>query len=248
MKVKSTVGVIIPAKNEEESIALVLQAIPARLKPLVLVVNNNSADRTALLAEQNGAVVLEESLPGYGNVMLRGLRYLKDHPVEVVVFLDGDYSDYPEEMGRLIQPITQDGYDMVLSTRLNPLFDKASLPFHVVYGNRFCVFCMNALFGTKYTDLGPFRAIRYDRLIQLDMKDRNFGWTAEMQAKAAIHGLRVTEVPVRYRTRVGTSKISGTVKGSVLAGAKILYTIFKLRCISGHVWSRGQTSVPKRTV
>jgi glycosyltransferase involved in cell wall biosynthesis len=232
------IGVLIPTKNEEQSIALVLRAIPTQHKPHVLVVDNNSSDQTVQLAKQNGAVVLQENLPGYGNVMLRGLRYFEDRSVDIMVFLDGDYSDYPGEMSKLIDPIINDGYDMVLSTRLNPLFDKTSLPLHVVYGNKFCVFWMNTFFGTKYTDLGPFRAIRYDRLVQLKMKDQNYGWTAEMQAKAGIHRLRVKEIPVRYRKRVGASKISGTLKGSILAGSKILYTIFKLYWTSRYLQSR----------
>lgn len=222
------VAVIIPAKNEQDSIALVLQAVPPAYRELVIVVDNNSEDQTAAIARQNRAIVLRQELPGYGNVMLKGLGYLEQHPVDIVVFLDGDYSDYPEEMPQLVEPIARGEYDMVLSTRLNPLHDKNALPRHVVYGNRLAVACMNLLFGTSYTDLGPFRAIRFDRLIDLDMQDRNYGWTVEMQVKARLHGLRVREVPVRYRKRKGKSKISGTIKGSVFAGSKILYTIFML--------------------
>lgn len=222
------IAVVIPARNEERSIALVLRDIPTIYHPLIIVVDNGSRDRTAEVAERHGAIVLREQQPGYGNVMLKGLDYLATHPIDIVVFLDGDYSDYPEEMPRLVEPIQRGESDMVLSTRLNPLFDMEALPPHVVYGNRLCVFLTNIFFGTRYTDLGPFRAIRYDALMQLQMEDRNYGWTVEMQIKAKLHGLRTMEVPVRYRKRVGQSKISGTIRGSVLAGSKILYTIFRL--------------------
>lgn len=222
------VGVVIPAHNEEDSIALVLDAIPQEFISSVVMVDNNSTDRTAEIAREKGAVVLHEKLRGYGRVVQTGLRHFKDHPVDIVVFLDGDYSDYPEEMGRLIEPIVNQGYDMVLSTRLNPLYDKNSLSPHVIYGNKLVVFLTNLLFGTQYTDLGPFRAIRYDALELLGMEDNNYGWTVEMQAKACLHKLKVLEVPFRYRARIGTSKISGTIKGSVLAGSKMLYTVFRL--------------------
>ncbi len=222
------IGVVIPARNEEDSITLVLDAIPQQMSSTVVVVDNNSTDQTAAMARKNGAVVLQETLPGYGRVVQRGLRYFKDHPVDIVVFLDGDYSDYPEEMGQLIAPIMDEGYDMVLSTRLNPLYNKSSLSPHVVYGNKLVVFLINRLFDTKYTDLGPFRAIRYDTLERLQMEDNNYGWTVEMQVKACLQRLKVKEVPVRYRARIGTSKISGTIKGSVLAGTKMIYTVLKL--------------------
>lgn len=222
------IGVVIPARNEEDSIVLVLDAIPQQFPSTVVVVDNNSTDQTATMAREHGAVVLQEKLPGYGRVVQTGLRYFKDHPVDIVVFLDGDYSDYPEEMGQLVEPIMNQGYDMVLSTRLNPLYDKKSLSPHVIYGNKLVVFLINRLFATDYTDLGPFRAIRYDALKQLQMEDNNYGWTVEMQVKARLHRLKVKEVPVRYRARIGTSKISGTIKGSVLAGTKMIYTALKL--------------------
>ena len=222
------IGVIIPARNEEDAIAHVLRDIPAKLAPRVVVVNNRSTDRTAEIARAQGAVVLDEDRPGYGRVMLTGLEYFAQYPVDVVVFLDGDYSDYPDEMGRLVQPILEEGYDLVLSTRLNPLYDKESLGPHVIYGNKLVVFLMNFLCGSRYTDLGPFRAIRYDALRKLDMQDLNYGWTVEMQAKACRYGLKVKEVPFRYRQRIGKSKISGTIKGTVLAGSKMIYMVFKL--------------------
>ncbi|MCR4347758.1 MAG: glycosyltransferase family 2 protein [Sulfuricaulis sp.] len=224
------IGVIIPARDEEDSIAHVLRDIPADLSPCVVVVNNRSTDRTAEIARAHGAVVINEQRPGYGRVMLTGLEYFARHPVDIVVFLDGDYSDYPAEMGRLVQPIVEEGYDLVLSTRLNPLLDKESLGPHVIYGNKLVVFLMNLLSGSRYTDLGPFRAIRYDALRKLDMRDLNYGWTVEMQAKAWRLGLKVMEVPMRYRKRIGQSKISGTIKGTVLAGSKMIYMVFR-RCL-----------------
>jgi glycosyltransferase involved in cell wall biosynthesis len=222
------IGVIIPARNEEDSITHVLRDIPARLSARVVVVNNRSTDRTAEIARAQGAVVLDEDRPGYGRVMLTGLDHFARHPVDIVVFLDGDYSDYPDEMGRLVQPILEEGYDLVLSTRLNPLHDKESLGPHVIYGNKLVVFLMNLLCGSRYTDLGPFRAIRHDALRKLNMQDLNYGWTVEMQAKACRYGLKVKEVPFRYRKRIGKSKISGTIKGTVLAGSKMIYLVLKL--------------------
>lgn len=222
------IGVIIPARNEEEAIAKVLRDIPAELSPRVVVVNNRSTDRTAEIARAHGAVVLDENRPGYGRVMLTGLEYFARHPVDVVVFLDGDYSDYAEEMARLVQPIVEEDYDLVLSTRLNPLYDKESLGPHVIYGNKLVVFLMNLLCGSHYTDLGPFRAMRYEALRKLNMRDLNYGWTVEMQAKAYRHGMKIEELPVRYRKRIGQSKISGTIKGTVLAGSKMIYTVLRL--------------------
>lgn len=225
----TTVGVVIPVRNEEAGIGLVLRDIPADLSAVVVVVDNGSTDATASIARESGAVVLREEIPGYGRVVAKGVDYFREHAVDIVVFLDGDYSDYPQEMRGLIEPIIENQYDMIVSTRLNPLYDVASLPAHVVWGNKLVVFLMNRLFRTSHTDLGPFRAIRYDALMELGMEDRDYGWTVEMQVKAKLHGLEVREFPVRYRQRVGQSKISGTLKGSILAGSKMLYTLIRLR-------------------
>ncbi|MBW1788199.1 MAG: glycosyltransferase family 2 protein, partial [Deltaproteobacteria bacterium] len=224
----TSIGIVIPVRNEEDSIALVLQDIPTGLNALVVVVDNGSTDETSRVARANGAVVLNEEIPGYGRAMLRGIDYLRNHPVDIVVFLDGDYSDYPQAMEKLIEPITNNEYDLVVSTRLDPLYDRKSLSPHVIYGNKLVVFIMNLLFDTNYTDLGPFRAIRYESLVQLQMEDLDYGWTVEMQVKAKLRGLKAREFPVRYRIRVGQSKISGTIKGTVLAGSKMLYTLLKL--------------------
>ena len=223
-----SVGIIIPVRNEQGSIALVLRDIPASLNALVVVVDNGSSDKTSDIAATNGAVVLTENTPGYGRAMLKGIDYLRQHPVDIIVSLDGDYSDYVEVMPQLIEPIVNDAYDLVVSTRLNPLFNKKSLSPHVVYGNKLVVFFMNLLFGTTYTDLGPFRAIRYSSMMQLEMVDLDYGWTVEMQVKAKLHNLKVKELPVHYRIRVGQSKISGTIKGTVLAGSIMLLTLVKL--------------------
>jgi len=223
------VGVVIPARNEEDSIALVLQSIPTDINAKIVVIDNGSTDTTTDIAQKLGAIVLHEAIPGYGRVMSKGIAYFKDTPVDIIVFLDSDYSDYPQEMTKLIEPIINNDYDMVVSSRLNPLYDKKSLPFHVIWGNKLVVAFMNMLFQTDYTDLGPFRAIRYQRLLQLQMQDMNYGWTVEMQAKAKLLDFKTTELSVRYRQRIGQSKISGTIKGSILAGTKMFYTLLKLR-------------------
>lgn len=203
--------------------------IPDAINACVVVVDNGSSDATASIAQESGAFVLHEPVTGYGRVVSRGIGFFEDKPVDIIVFLDGDNSDYAQEMPKLIEPIVNNAFDMVVSTRLNPLYDKKSLPLHVVWGNRLVVFFMNLLFGTNHTDLGPFRAIRYDRLLQLHMQDRDYGWTVEMQVRAKLEGFKVRELPVKYRLRIGQSKISGTIKGSVLAGWKMLYTLIKLR-------------------
>ncbi len=234
----TTVGVVIPVRNEEAAIALVLQDIPAEISALVVVVDNGSTDATAHIAQESGAVVLHERTPGYGRVMSTGIDYFRRQPVDIIVFLDGDYSDYPQETAKLIEPIINQECDMVVSTRLNPLYVKTSLPAHVVWGTKLVVFLMNLLFRTSHTDLGPLRAIRYDRLMQLHMKDTNYGWTVEMQIKAKLLGFKVREFPVRYRQRIGQSKISGTIKGSVLAGCKMLYVTLMLRLIPVDHWKQ----------
>jgi glycosyltransferase involved in cell wall biosynthesis len=223
------IGVIIPAFNEEQSIGLVINAIPEELSKIVVVGNNGSTDQTAAVARKAGAVVVDESRKGYGNACLAGMAYLKtlETPPEIVVFLDGDFSDYPGEMSNLIRPIAENEVDLVIGSRVLGNRENGALLPHQQFGNWLAVSMLKWLYGYRFTDLGPFRAIRYDRLMQLDMQDRNFGWTVEMQVKAAKHGLKCTEVPVSYRKRVGTSKVSGTIKGSVMAGYKIIGTILR---------------------
>lgn len=223
-------SVIIPALNEEKSIGAVLAAIPPAwpggLVDEVIVVNNGSADRTETIARQYGARVVSQPERGYGAACLAGIAALKPE-TGIVVFLDADFSDYPEEIGLLIRPIVEWGADLALGTRMLDGASRAALTPQQRWGNWLATTLIRWRFGFRYTDLGPFRAIRREALDKLGMRDRNYGWTVEMQIKALQAGLRIVEVPMRYRARIGRSKISGTLKGTLLAGAKILYTISK---------------------
>ncbi len=221
-------ALIIPALNEEDSIPRVLAEVPAGLFGQVLVVDNGSNDRTAALAAAQGAQVLHEPRRGYGSACLRGIAHL-DPATEVVVFLDADGSDAPAEAGRLIEPIAAGRADFVVGSRELGQREEGALTPHQRSGNRLAVWLIRLLYGFRYTDLGPFRAIRFSSLGQLGMADHNYGWTIEMQMKALQKGLRVIEAPVTCRRRFGgTSKVSGTVAGSLAAGFKILWTIARL--------------------
>lgn len=226
------VDVIIPAFNEESSIGLVLSDLPWDLVREVVVCNNGSTDRTAEVAARQGATVLHAPRKGYGSACLEGIAYLKAKPAEqqpdIVVFLDGDYSDHPEELPLLLRPLLEEGAELVIGSRaLGELEPGAMMP-QQVFGNWLATNLIRFFYGYRFTDLGPFRAIRWDKLLALNMQDPDFGWTVEMQVKAAKLGLRCVEVPVSYRRRVGVSKVSGTLRGTLLAGHKILWTIFKL--------------------
>ncbi|GJL78400.1 MAG: glycosyl hydrolase [Nitrospinaceae bacterium] len=219
------VSVIIPAFNEESSIGLVLNALPKETLHEIIVVDNGSTDETARVARESGARVVEEKRKGYGSACLKGISELNQP--DVVVFLDGDFSDYPEEIIQLVEPIASGNQDFVLGSRMILPESRAALLPQARYGNRLAVFLMRLFFGIRYTDLGPFRAIRYESLVKIGMQDTNFGWTVEMQIKAVQKKLRILEIPVHYRERVGVSKITGTFSGTLKAGTKIIYTIFK---------------------
>ena len=220
-----SISVIIPAYNEQESVGKVVSEIPRPTVNQIIVVDNGSTDKTAEVAQRAGAQVVFESKRGYGQACLRGLAALEDP--SIVVFLDGDYSDYPEELTDLCEPISNDVADIVIGSRvLGESAPGALLP-QARFGNWLAVLLIRKLFGVKFTDIGPFRAISYDCLKKLNMEDTDFGWTVEMQVKAALGKLRCLEIPVRYRKRIGNSKITGTISGSLRAGSKILLTIFK---------------------
>ena len=221
----SRISIIIPAYNEESSIGLVLDALPQEKLHEIIVVDNGSTDATARVAQEHGARVVKEPRKGYGSACLKGIDEL-DAP-DIVVFIDGDFSDFPEEIVLLIGPIETGEKDFVLGSRMIlPKSQLALLP-QARYGNRLAVFLIKLFFKHEFTDLGPFRAIRYSSLMSIGMKDMDFGWTVEMQIKAVRNGLRIREVPVNYRKRIGISKITGTVLGTFRAGTKIIYTIFK---------------------
>lgn len=223
------ITVIIPAFDEEEAIGLVLREIPS-VADEVVVVDNGSRDRTALVARAAGARVAYEPRRGYGQACLTGIAAAPR--ADLYVFLDGDHSDYPGQLVDLLGPILAGEADLVIGSRQLGRREPGAHPLHAVLGTRACVGLMNLLLGTEATDLGPFRAITAQALRRLDMRDRNFGWTVEMQIKAARGGLRVREVPVDYRPRIGRSKVSGTAWGTIRAGTKILGTILR------HAWTR----------
>jgi glycosyltransferase involved in cell wall biosynthesis len=219
------ISVIIPAYNEEDSIGRVLNDLPQEKLKEIIVVNNASTDNTAEVARLNGAKVVEERHRGYGAACLRGISEVSGS--DIVVFIDGDYSDYPEELDQLIKPILENRADFVLGSRMIYLESREALLPQARYGNKLATFLMHMFFGYRFTDLGPFRAIRFDSLKQMNMVDTDFGWTVEMQIKAVKNNLRIQEIPVHYRERIGISKITGTISGTFKAGVKIIYTIFK---------------------
>tara|TARA_R110002049_G_scaffold279949_2_gene459105 strand:+ start:115 stop:807 length:693 start_codon:yes stop_codon:yes gene_type:complete len=222
------IKVIIPACNEAASIALVINDIP-KLVDEVIVVSNNSTDDTELNAKNAGATVLTESNKGYGYACLKGMQYIanQNENPDIVVFLDGDYSDYPEELTKIIAPILNDDIDFVIGARTKKLREAGAMTFPQIFGNWLATNLMRLFFNAKFTDLGPFRAIKYQKLLALKMEDKTYGWTVEMQLKALKQKMTYTEVPVNYRNRIGLSKVSGTIKGAIFAGIKILGWIFK---------------------
>lgn len=222
------IKVIIPAHNEADSISKVIQDIPNTVSE-VIVVNNNSTDDTAINAENAGATVLTELKKGYGYACLCGLDYVasKSKKPDIIVFIDGDYSDYPEELTKVVQPIIENNIDFVVGARKKETREPGSMTPQQIFGNWLATFLMKLFFRATFTDLGPFRAMKYEKLLALEMEDKTYGWTVEMQLKALRQKMTYTEVPVRYKKRIGVSKVSGTVKGSIFAGIKILGWIFK---------------------
>ncbi|MEO1029880.1 MAG: glycosyltransferase family 2 protein [Bacteroidota bacterium] len=222
------IKVIIPAFNEEDSIALVINDIP-ELVDEIIVVSNNSTDQTEDRARKAGATVLKEPRKGYGYACLKGMDHIaqqKDKP-DIIVFLDGDYSDYPEELIKIVQPIIEEHVDLVIGARVKELRENGSMTGPQIFGNWLATALMKLFFRSTFTDLGPFRAIKYDKLLGLKMEDKTYGWTVEMQLKALKQKLSYREIPVNYRNRIGVSKVSGTIKGAIFAGIKILTWIFK---------------------
>ncbi|WP_339611052.1 glycosyltransferase family 2 protein [uncultured Planktosalinus sp.] len=222
------IRVIIPAFNEEASIGKVISEIPEIVSEII-VVSNSSTDSTENVARAAGATVLSESQKGYGFACLKGMDYIARQATkpDIVVFLDGDYSDYPEELTKIVQPIMEDNIDLVIGARDKSLRKQGSMTFPQIFGNWLATNLMRLFFGARFTDLGPFRAIKYSKLLALQMEDKTYGWTVEMQLKALKRNYSYTEVPVHYKNRIGVSKVSGTIKGAVMAGIKILGWIFK---------------------
>ena len=222
------IKVIIPAYNEQDSIANVIKDIP-KIVDEIIVISNNSTDNTEQNAKNAGATVLKEDKKGYGYACLKGMNYIskqKNKP-NIIVFLDGDYSDYPEQLTEIVNPIINNNIDFVIGSRVKRLREKGSMTPQQVFGNWLATFLMKLFFGAKFTDLGPFRAIKYDKLLLLNMEDKTYGWTVEMQLKVLKQKMTYIEIPVKYRNRIGVSKVSGTVKGTIFAGVKILSWIFK---------------------
>ena len=222
------IKVIIPAYNEAESIPHVIKDIPKNVDEII-VVSNNSTDATEANAKKSGATVLTENRKGYGYACLKGMDYISQQPKkpDIIVFLDGDYSDYPEELTKIVAPIIEDDIDFVIGARDKKLRENGSMTGPQIFGNWLATTLMKLFFRSTFTDLGPFRAIKYNKLLSLDMEDKTYGWTVEMQLKVLKKKYSYKEIPVNYRNRIGVSKVSGTVKGAIFAGVKILTWIFK---------------------
>ena len=222
------IKVIIPAYNEENAIAKVINEIPDLVNEII-VISNNSTDETIEVAKKAGATVLSEEKRGYGYACLKGLEYIANQEAkpDIVVFLDGDYSDYPIELTKLIEPILKSNIDFVVGARVHYLREIGAMTPQQIFGNWLATYLMKHFFNAKFSDLGPFRAIKYQKLLQLQMEDKTYGWTVEMQLKVLKHKMSYIEIPVRYKNRIGVSKVSGTIKGSIMAGIKIIGWIVK---------------------
>ena len=223
------IRVIIPAFNEQNAVGMVIDEIPSDWVTEIIVVDNGSFDDTYNKAKAHGATALKEERRGYGQACLKGMDHIAQsatHP-DIVVFLDGDHSDYPEQLPELVIPIMKDGMDMVIGSRALGQKERGSMTPQQVFGNWLATSLIKWLYKYQYTDLGPFRAVKYSSLLAMKMVDTNYGWTVEMQLKAAKLKMKTTEVAVNYRQRIGVSKVSGTVKGTIMAGYKIILTIFR---------------------
>lgn len=224
------VDVVIPAFNEEGCVASVVRDIDRKIVRHVVVVDNNSTDNTRTVAQDAGAIVLEEKRQGYGAACLKGIAYVNSQEIkaDILVFMDADYSDHPEELEYLIAPIIKEDVDMVIGSRATGQRESGSMTPQQLFGNWLATFLIRIIYKVKFTDLGPFRAIKLESLNALGMKDQTYGWTVEMQVKAVKQKMTTCELPVKYRQRgAGVSKVAGTLKGTILAGYKIITTIFK---------------------
>lgn len=204
-----------------------MRALPPSVASEIIVVDNGSTDATADSARAAGAIVLSEPRRGYGYACLKGIEYAMQFSPDIFAFVDGDFSDHPEQLPEVLEPILRDNVDLVIGSRMIGEMESGAMPVQARFGNWLAGVLMNMFWGYRFTDLGPFRAIRVDALKRMNMRDPTFGWTVEMQIKAAKLKLKCTEVPVRYRKRIGSSKVSGTISGTIKASTKILYTMFK---------------------
>jgi len=216
------ITVIIPALNEQEAVGKVIRELPEFIDQII-VVDNGSIDQTSRVAREAGAAVIYESKKGYGSACQAGIAAIQE--TDIVAFMDGDYSDYPGEIIQLIEPVARGAAALAIGSRKN---SRSSLPNHQQWGNKFACYLIRLLHGYSFEDLGPMRCLRYELLKDINMSDPDFGWTAEMQLKVSAMGQKIIQIPVNYRNRIGTSKISGTVKGSILAGYKILWWTVRL--------------------
>ncbi len=220
------IAVIIPVLNEEKTLPLVLNDIPGDLVDEVVVIDNGSSDKTPSIAKEWGATLLFESKRGYGYPCLKGIEYLRTKNPDIVAFVDGNYSDYPDEIIKIVEPMVKEDYDLVLGSRVMGEVEEGALRIPVRFGNLLATTLIRLFYGFKYTDVGPFRAIKFDKLLKLDMND-NLGWTVEMQVKAVKRRYKIAEVPVKYRMGTGKSKFTGNVKGILVVGFRILRAVFK---------------------
>ena len=218
------VVVVIPAVNEEASIGRVVSGLPDWIDEII-VGNNGSTDNTSAVAKEAGAVVVDESEPGYGAACLKALEHAATNQPDIVLFIDGDFSDDPSESELVVSPVANDNFDMCIGSRATGEREPGAITPQQVFGNWLATRLIKLFWKEEFTDLGPFRAITWDALERMNMKDRNYGWTVEMQIKAARMKMKCCEVPVSYRRRIGKSKVSGTIKGTFMAGTIILLTI-----------------------